>query len=114
MPPYILHCQICSKKATTLHCPSAPGVDPTLVSRFLGLLGHPDTAVVLAMVEALPTVVMHTNLTSAIVNQYLALLTHQDKGVVSALCQRLPILVCVKEQHPSQVCWNGQYVFAKF
>ncbi|XP_050687762.1 serine/threonine-protein kinase ATR-like isoform X2 [Eriocheir sinensis] len=98
--PY-LHCQVCDNAAPS-QCPSATGVDTTLVSRFLGLLGHHDTAVVVAVVEALPTVVMHTTITSPMVSQYLALLTHQDKAVVSVLCQQLPALVCVREQHPNQ------------
>lgn len=109
--PYTLHCQMCDNVTSSCFTGSS-GVDPTLVSRFLGLLRHPDTAVVVAVVEALPTVVMHTTISSIMVSQYLTLLTHRDKAVVSALCQQLPALVCVKEQHLSQVCWYDICVLA--
>lgn len=82
------------------------GVDSALVSRFLGLLGHPEASVVVAVVEALPTVLTHSTLTSHMISQYLALLTHQDKTVVSALCEQLPVLVCIKEQTPNQVFYG--------
>lgn len=99
--PY-LHCQVCDSAGPSQR-PSGTGVDTTLVSRFLGLLEHHDAEVVVAVVKALPTVVLHTTITGPMVSQYLALLTHQDKAVVSALCRHLPALVCVREPHHTQV-----------
>ncbi|KAK8381931.1 hypothetical protein O3P69_015148 [Scylla paramamosain] len=116
--PYTLHCQVCNEGISS-HL-GTQGVDSTLVSRFLGLLGHPQASVIVAVVEALPTILTHSTLTSHMISQYLALLTHQDKAVVSALCEQLPALVCIKEQNPSQdsksliVSRDGEIVISHF
>ena len=99
--PSVLLCSVCTSAGPTK---DTQRVDPTLVSRYLGLLNHADTNIIVTIVEALPAVVTHTNLTSQMINQYLSLLDHRDKRVVSAICRQLPELI---SQHgpadPSQV-----------
>ncbi|XP_047501891.1 serine/threonine-protein kinase ATR-like [Penaeus chinensis] len=98
--PNILVCRVCKNGNSTNNL-DPQRVDPTLVSRFLGLLTHSDTKVLVSIIDALPAVITHTKLNPHMINQYLSLLDHQDKQVVSAMCRQLSELVCQGVQSDS-------------
>lgn len=83
------------------------------MSRFLGLLTHSDTKVLVSIVDALPAVISHTKLNPQMINQYISLLDHQDKQVVSAMCRQLSELVCQGVQSDSSQVLFLNLVFFK-
>ncbi|XP_066955721.1 serine/threonine-protein kinase ATR [Macrobrachium rosenbergii] len=87
----ILHCQVCDPQNCTVG--DQQKVDPTLVARFIGLLDHSEVGIVVAVVESLPAVVSHANLSAQMVNRYLSLLLHKDKRIVTVIAKHLSSLV---------------------
>ncbi|XP_076061506.1 serine/threonine-protein kinase atr-like isoform X2 [Oratosquilla oratoria] len=98
--PDILHCTVCqpfdegeSQEGKTNIQEKKQVVDPSLLSQFYCLLSHQDISVIVALLNALTSVVHHATITPEMTKQILGHLKHSDELVAKSVCRQLPFLV---------------------